>query len=127
MRKFLATAVATGVAVLPTSADAYMKGCNSHACEKRVFKKHMKKTVRPFRDWLRRVRTCENGGRYYNVRANGFLWAYQFHPNTWQAAGGAWPISYTPTPLEQDYRAVKWATKIGWSNVHSTAGWPVCG
>lgn len=125
-RRALATAVVTGVAIVPT-ADAYMKGCNTHACEKRVWKKHMKKTVRPYRDWLYRVRMCENSGRYYNVRNNGFLGAYQFHPTTWRAAGGP-PWSYgTPSPLVQDYYAVRWAHMIGMSNVHSTAGWPVCG
>lgn len=129
IRKAVATAILTGVAAAPALAKdmSDWPGCNTKACEKRVWTKHRKRTVRPHRPWLNKVSWCESR---HNPRAIGgggaFRGKYQFTFSSWSAAGGKGDPVFA-TELEQDYRAVRWAMMIGWGNVHTTAGWPICG
>lgn len=126
-RKLLTSLLVGGAALLPSTADAFIPGCNTHSCEKRVWTKYRKRVVLPHRPWLAKVSACESGGNPRAVGGGGiFRGKYQFMWSTWRSAGGQGdPV--VATEIEQDYRAVVWATRIGWGNVHTTAGWPVCG
>lgn len=96
------------------------EGCQTRECRMRV-------EVRPYRPWLHRVGECETGDYAHPYRVatgNGYFGRYQFSAATWRAAGGR-GLPHHASPLEQDYRAVRWRKTIG--NPHSTAGWPVCG
>lgn len=50
----------------------------------------------------------------------------QFSPSTWSKTGSRYAFAYQAPILEQKYRAVIWASLIGW-RWRSTAGWPNCG
>lgn len=90
-------------------------------CKKSVCKKHV---VKPFRSRLLRMAWCESRQRWkLNSTFDGGL---QFSPSTWNATGSEYSFAYQAPELEQMYRAVVWASMIGWT-WHSTAGWPVCG
>jgi hypothetical protein len=113
----IATVVAVAFIVFigVSNAEARSK-CNTTAC-------HMRVTIKPHRAWLARLRECESGDSNARAYHRGY---YQFTWETWRAAGGEGdPADASKT--EQGFRVVKWARKIGWDNVRTTAGWPNCG
>jgi hypothetical protein len=119
MTMLLVTLALAGVPDVP--------GCNTHACNVRMTKKAHVKTVRrwrrvsrPYRPWLRRVRACESGGRYWINTGNGFYGAYQFTLRSWWVVGGR-GYPHRAVPLEPDFRAVKLL------HVQGRGAWPVCG
>lgn len=80
--------------------------------------------VAPHNDRLNRIARCESGGRWFlNGLYDGGL---QFNPGTWTATGSHYRFAFLAPVIEQKYRAVLWAKRIGW-RWSSTAGWPVCG
>lgn len=82
------------------------------------------KVVKPHNDRLNRIAKCESGGRWFlNGVYDGGL---QFDPRTWTATGSQYRYAFWAPVVEQKYRAVLWAKRIGWA-WGSTAGWPVCG
>lgn len=118
--------IATILAIASPSPVISTEGCNTQRCEGRVERRFKRNHVRPYRGWLRKVRMCESGGNYSTNTGNSFYGAYQFTLSSWRGAGGSGMPHLNPR-YEQDYRAVRWAEIIGWGNVHSPAGWPVCG
>lgn len=115
---FTVTAVLALTPVLP--AEPAKAHFNKH-CKKNKCKRHV---IKPFLPRLNRIAGCESGKRWHlNSNFDGGL---QFHPSTWNATGSRYSYAFLAPPLEQKYRAVIWASIIGW-NWHSTAGWPVCG
>lgn len=141
--------------ILPTTSMASggekyrHKGCNSHACDKRVskkqkihrthpmcntwkcvkrvnkarykrFVKNMKQTIQPYTGWLYSTRMCESGGNYWTNTGNGFYGAYQFTLSSWRAVSGV-GYPHQASKLEQDYRAVK---LLG---LQGRGAWPNCG
>lgn len=122
-----------GAAVL--LASPAQAGCNTRACEKRVAKKKTnakwRKAVNAYGPGLLAARrNCESGssgGYDLSTTGNGYWFAYQFDAQAWAGAGGdvagGRPVgarSLQPSPLEQDYRAVRWAY------VHGGDPWPNC-
>jgi hypothetical protein len=109
------------------TALAIATGCNTDPCEERVARRerveHKRRVIRPFRDWLYKVRVCESGNRNVNT-GNGFYGYYQFTVGTWHATGGS-GMPHWHGLLEQSFRAVIWRKRIG--NPHQSSGWPVCG
>lgn len=114
--------------VLVVSGEAHAE-CNSAACEKRVYKKHRLKVIKPHREWLRTVGDCENGaygGRSLRsglkaVSPGGtYQNRYQFDAASWRATG-AGVARLDASWLEQAYRAVIWLKKRG------PGAWPRCG
>jgi resuscitation-promoting factor RpfA len=64
-------------------------------------------------DW-QRLRTCESGGNYSIVSANGHYYgAYQFDLATWASVGGT-GLPSQASPAEQDYRALYLYRMRGW-------------
>lgn len=117
MKKTIAalTIAAATFAAAPASGHFYA-GCKSDKCKAHV--------IRPHQSHLNAIARCESGFRWHlNGQYDGGL---QFSPSTWNATGSRYAYAYQAPPREQKYRAVIWASKIGW-NWHSTAGWPVCG
>lgn len=112
-------AVVVGALVLATRADAHFTG-GCHA-DWRACKRHV---IKPYRAKLDAISWCESRNRWRidSTYDGGF----QFAPGTWNATGSPVPFAFMATPLEQRYRAVVWARRIGWA-WSSTAGWPVCG
>jgi hypothetical protein len=106
-----------GLAILVSTADAHFyAGCHKAKCKRHV--------NRPFQSRLTRMARCESGLRWHiDGTFDGGL---QFSPSTWAATGSPWRYAYQAPVYEQKYRAVIWASRIGWA-WHSTAGWPVCG
>ena len=114
--------LASAITLVATTAGH--TGCHTRACEKRVERKHMQRTVAPHRAWLYATRMCESRGNY---RSRGrHRGAYQFTFDTWRRAGGKPADPADATPLRQDYTAIRWANVIGWANVRTSAGWPNC-
>lgn len=75
-------------------------------------------------DWWA-IAECESGGDWtIDSTYDGGL---QFHPDTWNRAGGTAyaPYAYLATPAQQIAVAASWAETVGC--VHCSAGWPVCG
>jgi hypothetical protein len=67
----------------------------------------------PAGDWAR-LRTCESGGRYDIVSANGrHFGAYQFDLPTWRSVGGTGQ-PHRASPAEQDFRALYLYRMRGW-------------
>ena len=104
-------------AAINTSADAHIK----KDCKRIICKKHV---VKPFKRKVLAIAWCESRQRWYiDSQFDGGL---QFSPSTWNRTGSNYLFAYQAPPLEQMYRAVIWASMIGW-RWHSPAGWPVCG
>jgi len=118
MKTILALITATLVmasSAAPAQAHFYA-GCKKNRCKRHV--------VRPFNAHLNAMAWCESRRRWHiNGLNDGGL---QFSPQTWWRTGSRYSYAYQAPELEQKYRAVIWASKIGWA-WHSTAGWPVCG
>lgn len=109
------------VAAFLMSAPAVARpGCHTRACAARVYHKHQRLVVRPYRGWLYRTRMCESHGNYGTNTGNGFYGAYQFTLQSWQGVGGR-GYPHLAGRLEQDYRAVLLLRRSGAGN------WPVCG
>ncbi len=123
MRYVSAVLTAAAVFSFPASAGAQV---DAPLAESAALS-HKQRAVRPHRPWLRSLGWCESKNRLRAIGGGGaFRGKYQFSMRTWYAAGGRGdPIN--ASELEQSYRAVKWARIIGWNNVHTTMGWPVCG
>lgn len=113
----LAAALALMLAVLPAGASAHF----TPGCKKRPCKRHV---VGPYKPRLLRMATCESGRRWHitGVHDGGL----QFSPATWSQTGSRFARAHHAPALEQMYRAVVWASRIGWA-WRSTAGWPNCG
>lgn len=115
-RPVLAVLAALVVLVPLPAPGHFVAGCKGERCKRHV--------VRPFRAHLNRIAMCESTRRWHlNGMFDGGL---QFHPSTWASTGSRYAFAYLAPPSEQRYRAVVWASRIGWA-WHSTAGWPVCG
>lgn len=117
----------TIVLVALALATGHHEGCNLPACERRVDRKEHAKTVqrwrrtaRPYRPWLSKVRWCESRGNYATNTGNGFFGAYQFTLSSWFAVRGR-GYPHNAAPVEQDYRAVRLLWRQG------RGAWPVCG
>ncbi len=94
----------------------FFKSCKKNQCKRHV--------VKPHNSHLIQMARCESTLRWHlNGTFDGGL---QFSPTTWNATGSKYAFAYLASPLEQKYRAVIWANKIGYA-WHTTAGWPVCG
>ncbi len=124
MARFILTAAIAAV-LMPAPAQAYLPGCNTRSCEKRVQKRivheQRRAAVRPYTAWLARLRHCEATGNYRAVNPSGtYTGAYQFDDQTWRSVGGTGRAMHAGR-LEQDYRAVRLRKSRG------TAPWPVCG
>lgn len=115
-RALTALVVAASVAC-PSGAQAHLtNGCKKNKCKRHV--------VAPFNAHLNRMAHCESTGRWF---LNGFFdGGLQFSPTTWNATGSRYSFAYLAPVLEQKYRAVLWAKRIGFA-WRSTAGWPNCG
>lgn len=75
--------------------------------------------VKPYKDWLAKVRNCETNNRNISDASGTYHGYYQFDMSSWQGAGGKGnPRQADRT--EQDYRAVKWRLKVG------KGAWPNC-
>jgi len=112
-----AVAVALTPMAATKSAEAHFwKGCEKNKCKRHV--------IKPHDSHLMRIARCESSLRWY---INGlFDGGLQFHPTTWNATSSKFSFAYQAGPLEQKYRAVIWASKIGWA-WRTSAGWPNCG
>ena len=120
-RKVVAALVAVVFAspvVLPSKTNA--KPNCSKACMKRVYIKHMKKTIRPYQAWINRTARCESGGRWNINTGNGFYGGMQFTLSSWRAVGG-WGFPHHHSKLEQSYRSVKLL------KIQGRGAWPRCG
>lgn len=107
----------TFILAVADAADAhYYAGCKHSKCKRHV--------VRPFNAHLLSIHSCESPGRWFTDGA--FDGGLQFSPSTWRATGSRFAFAYQAPILEQKYRGVIWAHRIGWA-WRSTAGWPVCG
>lgn len=111
--------------------NRHKPGCNTYKCDRRTMKKahkktlkRWKKTVRPYRGWLRSTGNCETRGLpnhgYTANTGNGFYGRYQFTMSSWRAVGGR-GMPHQAAPIEQDVRAVRLLWKQG------RGAWPVCG
>lgn len=120
MRKItlsLATAAVAFIApAIPAKAHFYA-GCKKNKCKRHV--------IKPHRDRLDRMHNCEARGAGW-FKDGLFDGGLQFTPSTWQATGSPVSFAYMASKTEQRYRAVVWASMIGWA-WRSTAGWPNCG
>lgn len=115
----IATAVTFVLAVADAADAHFYAGCQKNHCKRHV--------VRPFNAHLRSMHNCEMRGRTWDWHFNGqFDGGLQFSPPTWNATGSRFAFAYQAPKLEQKYRAVIWASRIGWA-WRSTAGWPNCG
>lgn len=102
-------------------AHPHAKGCNTGKCDKRVWIKHKKKTIKPYEGWLKRLRQCESTNRRTAHSSNGLYHGYyQFSIRTWQSIGGKGD-PHTQGLLEQSYRAVLLLKRSG------VGQWPHCG
>lgn len=113
--------VALVAAILSMSTDAAVAkgGCNTRACEKRVWVKHQKKVVAPYRSILEAIARCESEGRWWIATGNGFYGGLQFALGSWRAVGGK-GMPHHASKLEQMYRAVRLQRMGGWGH------WPRC-
>jgi hypothetical protein len=121
--------VALSIAAPATEHGAHVSAtsprrCKTRACHSRVWRKHRRAVVEPYKPWLHSTGSCESG----NVRpdpwtantGNGFFGRFQFDASSWRLAGGK-GLPHQASHLEQEYRAVRWL-KIAGRNA-----WPVCG
>lgn len=112
----LGASLATGVAGAPSAEAHFRADCKTNKCKRHV--------IKPHRAHLKSMAYCESRLQWHiDGQFDGGL---QFSPGTWNATGSSYAFAYQAPPLEQKYRAVVWASKIGWA-WRSTAGWPVCG
>jgi hypothetical protein len=112
------------------------KGCNSHACDKRVRRRldrhvRWRRTVRFMEYWhavplavrtaLRTIALCESHGNPRAISAGGaYRGKYQFSFSTWRTVGGVGDPA-AALEIEQDNRAAR---------LFRTGGphhWPICG
>lgn len=119
MRKFITAVTATAalIAAVPASGHFYA-GCQKDRCKAHV--------IEPFQPKLRAIATCESGRRWSYNGSSGFDGGFQFSPSTWSSTGSRYAYAWQAPAREQKFRAVVWASKIGWQ-WRSTAGWPNCG
>lgn len=106
---------------LAFKADAqahFTSGCRKEPCKRHVFK--------PYNAKLESIARCESGRRWHLNIGNGHFGGLQFTSGTWRATGSRFVFAHVAPAFEQKYRAVVWASRIGWA-WGSTAGWPVCG
>ena len=109
--------IAEALTALALVAPAHAReGCNTQACETRVYRK---RTIRPYRAWLARTRQCESGGRWHIATGNGFYGAYQFTKESWEHMGGT-GMPHEAPPEEQDRLAKKLMEQQG------PQAWPNC-
>jgi hypothetical protein len=94
--------------------------CRSRTCKTRVARKHRRRRVAPYRDWLERTAHCESGGNWGTNTGNGFYGGLQFTLASWRAVGG-YGYPHEASKLTQMYRGVLLRETQG------TAAWPVCG
>jgi hypothetical protein len=109
--------------------------CRSEACVRRVSarltRRRWRRAVTEYGRGLLNARgACESdtsGGYRLASTGNGYWFRYQFDVAAWVGSGGrtrfgrpvgAWSVQ--PSPLEQDYRAVRWDA------VHAGDAWPNC-
>lgn len=113
---FMVTAMMAGTATTVPADAHFTSGCKKNECKRHV--------LAPFKKHILSIVSCESRRSWFiNGRFDGGL---QFDPNTWSSTGSKYTFAYQAPPLEQMYRGVVWASKIGW-RWKSTAGWPVCG
>lgn len=115
MKRALALAAVLASPAVPAKAHFYA-GCKKAPCKRHV--------IAPFKERLHRMAGCESTWRWHID--SDFDGGLQFHPRTWGATGSRYAFAFQAPPLEQKFRAVIWASRIGWA-WSSTAGWPVCG
>jgi hypothetical protein len=108
------------IAIATPTPTPVMQACQTRACERRVHRRHMRKTIRPYRPWLRRTAQCESGGRWHIATGNGFYGGLQFTLQSWRAVGGA-GMPHRASRLEQMYRGVRLL------KIQGRGAWPVCG
>lgn len=121
--------VAVSLIAPATGHDAHVSAtsprrCKTRACHSRVWRKHRRAVVKPYKLWLRSTGNCESG----NVRpdpwtantGNGFYGRFQFTIKTWRGVGGK-GMPHKASHLEQEYRAVRTL------KVQGRIAWPNCG
>lgn len=114
----------------PPAIVAPVESCGRR-CKQRVVRKRWRRRVVAYgRRLLAARRACESGsagGYALDTTGNGYWFAYQFDAAAWAGAGGRmahgrpigrWTVH--PSPLEQDYRAVRW------DGIHGGDPWPNC-
>jgi Transglycosylase-like domain len=117
--------IAEAAVALALLAPAQEQPCQTHACEARVQRRHMRRVVQPHLVWLRRTATCESSlgtGRpkWHLNTHNGYFGGLQFSLKSWRYVGGKGYPHLAPK-LEQMYRGVRLLAKQG------RGAWPVCG
>ena len=117
--------IAEAVVALALLTPAQQQPCQTHSCQRRVQRAHMRRVVKPHLAWLRRTAICESSlgtGRpkWHLNTHNGFYGGLQFTIQSWHGVGGK-GLPHQASALEQKYRAVRLLARQGRS------AWPVCG
>jgi len=108
-----ALAITGSVEVTNAVGKPRHKGCNTHKCDKRVVKKHMKRTIKPHRGILNAIAWCES--RMQDIRERGgsdHTGYLQMSSTLWQWVGG-FGIPMGHSKLEQFYRGAKVINELG--------------
>lgn len=87
---------------------------------KRMRRRHRRRVIAPYRDWLERTARCESGGNWSTNTGNGFYGGLQFTLSSWHAVGGS-GYPHEASKLTQMYRGVLLRRAQG------PGAWPVCG
>ena len=112
----VAAALAVGAA-----DDGHVLEPASMKCKQECkLRRHMRRTVRPYRAKLRRMAWCESTGRWHIATGNGYYGGLQFDVQTWRSVGGT-GMPHWASRLEQSYRAVLLIRRRGYQP------WPICG
>lgn len=124
---FLTAAVVTAI-ILEFATNAYgwkdsppprYKGCNSHACNVRVWRKHRLKVTKANWGIFNAISQCESHGDWHINTGNGYYGGIQFSAQSWYAVGGKGSANEY-TILEQQYRGNLLQDRQGWG------AWPRC-
>lgn len=117
MRRFLVAALVALHLPVPVAGAHFTAHCRKNTCKRHV--------VAPHNSHLERMHQCEarGVGWFHDGAFDGGL---QFGPPTWSKTGSRYRFAFQAPILEQKYRAVVWAARIGW-RWRSTMGWPHCG
>lgn len=123
----LAALAAPGPVEAPKACE---RSCRTRV-QKRVARKRWRRAVQAYGPGLlaarRRCETGSHGTYALSTTGNSYWYAYQHDVAAWAGAGGrvrhgrpvgVWTVH--PSPLEQDYRAVKW------DRIHGGDAWPNC-
>jgi hypothetical protein len=115
MKRPIALLSAAVCATIPAPAQAVVTTCKKPPCKRAQIRPHLAR--------LNKIAHCESRNHWHLDGA--FDGGLQFEPTAWRQTGSRYRYAYQAPVLEQRYRAVVWASRIGWA-WGSTAGWPTC-